>query len=205
MAIDLEKGQSFNLEKEAPNVTEFTIGLGWTVNKAGKDYDLDASILMLDDSDKLVETIYFGKLNSNCGSVKHSGDNLVGGTGNKDDEQIKIDLNKVPSTTKKLQIVVNIYMAKNRNQCFGDIKNAFCRVFETKSKKEVCKYQLNEDYKSATFIHTADLYRHENSWKFKAIGKGFNESLSGYCNKFNKSEAQNQQSIGNRIMNFFRR
>ena len=92
MSLNLEKGQNISLEKEAPNENNFTIGLGWTVNRSGgRDYDLDASIFMLDSNNKMPDRnamIYFGHLKSACRSVIHSGDNLVGGSGNKDDEQI---------------------------------------------------------------------------------------------------------------------
>ncbi|WP_249664251.1 TerD family protein, partial [Lysinibacillus sp. D4B1_S16] len=78
----------------------------------------DDKVLALDD------VIYFGKLTSSCGSVRHSGDNLTG-DGDGDDEVITIELSSVPTQFNKLVFVVNIYDAAGRNQHFGMIRNAY--------------------------------------------------------------------------------
>ena len=49
------------------------------------------------------------------------GDNLTG-DGDGDDEQILVDLERLPLEYNKIVFVVNIYKAKERNQDFGMIK-----------------------------------------------------------------------------------
>ena len=131
MAVSLQKGQKIDLTKTNPGLKNVTVGLGWDAQKAkgfglfgGGTIDCDASVLLLKEGDKLSETVYFGKLKSKNGSVRHSGDNLTG-EGDGDDEQVFVDLQSVPADIQKLVFLVNIYQAKQRNQDFGKIKNAY--------------------------------------------------------------------------------
>lgn len=179
--MNLEKGQNINLEKESPNVTQFTVGLGWDVGNAS-GFDLDASLLVKDENDKVLDlnqnnVVYFHNKNSVCGSVIHSGDNRTG-EGKGDDETIKVDFSKMPENAQKLSVVINIYKAEENNQNFGQVNNAYARVFETETNKEVAKYDLTEDYSTAYAIHVVDFYKKDGSWKFKAVGEGSKKSLS---------------------------
>ncbi|MFP3325582.1 TerD family protein, partial [Planococcus sp. SIMBA_160] len=72
------------------------------------DYDLDASVLCLDENEKLKgnsNVIYFGNLSHQSGAITHLGDNLTG-AGEGDDEQIIVDLPKIPQEIAKLIFVV---------------------------------------------------------------------------------------------------
>lgn len=194
MGVSLQKGQRVDLSKEGENISKIMIGLGWdpvqASNSGGKglfgsmfskpaaEIDCDASILMLNENDKLgskENVVYYGKLASNCGSVVHSGDNRTGG-GDGDDEEIMVDLGKVPANIKKLVFVVNIYECINRKQDFGMINNAFIRVVNNSNKQELIKYNLTESYAGKTGLLTGEIYRHGNGWKFAAIGEGTNDS-----------------------------
>lgn len=52
--------------------------------------------------------VFFGNLKHPSESVQHMGDNLTG-AGEGDDEQIKIDLSKVPENITKIAFTVTIY------------------------------------------------------------------------------------------------
>ena len=97
MAINLQKGGRVNLEKEAPGLSNIQLGLGWDLRKTdGSEFDLDASILMLDQNDKAIGEggfIFYNTTSSACGSVKHLGDNRTG-EGEGDDEILTVDLKK---------------------------------------------------------------------------------------------------------------
>ena len=69
------------------------------------------------------------------------GDNLTG-AGEGDDEQIIVDLEGIPAEYDKIVLVVNIYQAVQRQQHFGMIQNAFIRLVDGKTNKEICKYNL---------------------------------------------------------------
>jgi stress response protein SCP2 len=199
--INLQKGQKIDLTKGNPGLSKIMVGLGWdeaAKSKSGgflssllggkpAEIDCDASAIMLDEHNKLTKKdriIYFGNLQSADKSVKHSGDNLTGG-GEGDDEQIHVELSQVPSGVQKIVFVVNIYDCVKRKQDFGHIANAFIRVVNSVSGQEFCKYNLTDNYAGKTSLIVAEVYRHDNEWKFAAIGEATNDtSLSEIVRRY---------------------
>ncbi|ETI68444.1 TerD family protein [Neobacillus vireti] len=189
MAINLQKGQRVDLTKSNPGLSKILVGLGWDPVQSGggggffgalfgggsaPNIDCDASVIMLGANDKLQnnkDVIYFANLRSNDGSVQHTGDNLTG-DGDGDDEQIIVDLSKVPSRIQKLVFVVNIYDCVKRRQHFGMIQNAFIRIVNPTNNQELIHYNLSDNYGGLTCLVAGELYRHGNEWKFAAVGTG---------------------------------
>lgn len=199
MAISLQKGQVVDLVKKGDKLGDLVVGLGWDPVKpkgggffkklagAFNQYDLDASVLMLHEGDKFKNSndlIYYGHLQSKCGSIIHQGDNLTGGNKG-DDEQIMIYLNKVPENIKKLLFVVNIYQANQRKQHFGLIKNCFIRVFEKKNGNELVHYKIDESHTNKTAMIVASVEKINGGWSFSAIGEGTQDnSLSDISSRY---------------------
>ncbi|WP_461207487.1 TerD family protein [Clostridium sp. DL1XJH146] len=200
MGVNLQKGQRVDLVKHGDSLSKVIVGLGWDpVQTGGKgllgglfgggnsEVDCDASVLMLDANGKLAKSkdvIYFGNLKSIDGSVVHTGDNLTG-DGDGDDEQIIVDLQRVPSAVEKLVFVVNIYDCLKRKQDFGMIQNAFIRVFNPANNNELIKYNLSENYSGKTALITGEIYRNNGGWKFAAVGEGTNDSgLRSIINRY---------------------
>lgn len=102
------------------------------------------------------------------------GDNLTG-AGDGDDEQIVVDLSRLPQEYDRIVLVVNIYQALQRKQHFGMIENAFIRLVDGKTNREMCKYNLTENYSGMTAMIFGEVYRHNGEWKFNAIGQGTND------------------------------
>ncbi|KJR48980.1 Tellurium resistance protein TerD [Desulfosporosinus sp. I2] len=188
MAISLQKGQKVDLTKSNPGLTKIIIGLGWDVNKydGGKDFDLDSSVFMLNPEGKVADDknfIFFNNPSSPDGSVKHTGDNRSG-AGEGDDEQIKIDLALVASGVAKISFGITIHEAKERNQNFGQVSNAYVRVLNEASGEELIRYDLGEDFSVETAVVVGELYRNNAEWKFNAIGSGYQNGLAGLCRDF---------------------
>lgn len=185
MSISLTKGQKVDLTKSNPGLSHITVGLGWDPIKNGKrglfssfrgqNIDCDASVLMLQDGYLVQQSdvISFQRLQSLCGSVIHSGDNLTGdGDGDGDDEQIKVTLKEVPVKFDKLVFVVNIYAAASRKQDFGMIENAYIRLVNSQTQEELMRYNLSENYAGKTSLIFGEIYRKDGEWRFAAIGSG---------------------------------
>ena len=186
MGINLQKGQRISLSKEAPGLTKLICGLGWDVAKrsggglfgafsSAPDYDLDASVICLDQNAKLndrANVVYFGNLSHRSGAITHLGDNLTG-AGEGDDEQILVDLSRMPSQIVKLVFTVNIYDCIARKQDFGQVKNAFVRLVNQSNNQELAKYNLSgSEYKGMTGMIMAEIYKHNDEWKMAALGNG---------------------------------
>lgn len=187
MAISLQKGGNVNLSKEAPSMSKMTVGLGWDVRATdGADFDLDASAFLLNDSGKVrsdADFIFYNQNKSADGSVQHMGDNRTG-AGDGDDEQINIDLSKVPADVAKIAVCVTIHEADVRRQNFGMVSSAYIRCVNADNNSEVAKYDLSEDASTETAMIFGEIYRHNGDWKFKAIGQGFAGGLGPLAKNF---------------------
>ena len=188
MPINLTKGQKVDLTKGNPGLKNIMIGLGWDVNAfdSGANFDLDASVFMVGENGKCPtdqEFIFYGNLKHKSGSVEHMGDNLTG-EGDGDDEQIKIDLSKIPENIARVAFTVTIYDAENRRQNFGQVSNAYIRIVDTVTNQEIIRYDLGEDFSIETAVVVGEIYRINGEWKFNAIGSGFQGGLAALCENF---------------------
>lgn len=187
MAISLNKGGNLSLSKTDPSLNQVLIGLGWDARATdGVDFDLDASAFLLGANDKVrgeSDFIFYNQTRSPEGSVEHTGDNRTG-EGDGDDEAVKINLAKVPADVQKIAITVTIHDAQNRGQNFGQVQNAFIRVVNDQTNVEIVRFDLNEDYSTETAMIFGELYRHNNEWKFRAVGQGYNGGLSAMCGQY---------------------
>ena len=184
MSISLQKGQKVNLSKEKKGLSRVVVGLGWDEVKRSRGFfalkpapiDCDASAILLQNGRMAGrdDLVYYNNLTHKSGTVRHMGDNLTG-EGEGDDEQIVINLAKVPQEYDKIVIVVNIYQAVQRHQHFGMIENAFIRLVDARNNNEMCKYNLTENYSGMTAMIFGEVYRHNGEWKFSAVGQGTND------------------------------
>ncbi len=185
MAINLTKGQKVDLTKGNPGLKKLMVGLGWDVNAfdSGADFDLDAAAFMLGDNGKCPtekEFIFYGNLTHPSEAIKHMGDNLTG-EGEGDDEQIFVDLTKIPSNVSKVAFTVTIYEAESRGQNFGQVSNSFIRIVDEGTGRELIHYDLGEDFSIETAVVVGELYKYNGEWKFNAIGSGFQGGLAALC------------------------
>lgn len=199
MPINLQKGQSINLDKKEHDLSRILMGLGWDVAKPkgflgglfggnGSDFDLDAYALLLSERGRLQkgteDVIYYGHLSTSDTTVAHSGDNLTG-AGAGDDEQIIIKLNSLPERYYKIILGVSIYQAEQRNQHFGLVENAFVRVVDA-TGKEIARYSLSRDgtYQDKVNMLMGEVYKQDGEWKFRALGEPLKANLQGVIRSY---------------------
>lgn len=185
MPISLQKGQKIDLTKGNPSLTKIMVGLGWDVNMydGGADFDLDAAAFLLGENGKVTtdeDFVFYGNLKHKSEAVVHQGDNLTG-EGDGDDEQIFVDLSKVPANITKIAFTVTIYDSDTRRQNFGQVSNSFIRIVDETNNKEIVRFDLGEDFSIETAVVVGELYRHNGEWKFNAVGSGFSGGLRALC------------------------
>ena len=188
MAISLAKGQKVDLTKTNPGLSKILIGLGWDTNRydGQAEFDLDAAAFLLGAGGKVTsdaDFVFYNNLKHVSGAVEHMGDNLTG-KGEGDDEEIKVDLSKVPADIQEINFTVTIFDADTRKQNFGQVENAFIRVVDASNNTELMKYDLGEDFSVETAVVVGKLYRQGTEWKFQAIGSGFSGGLAALGKNF---------------------
>ena len=194
MSVNLQKGQKVELRKGGVGsagggeLRRVMVGLGWDEVKQKRgffapkpqDIDCDASAFLCIDGRLRGrdDMVFYNNLTHKTGSVMHQGDNLTG-AGEGDDEQILVDLTRLPQMYDKIVFVVTIYEASKRNQHFGMIQNAFIRICDAETGLELCKFNLSENFDSMTAVIFGELYRHNGVWKFNAIGQATRDDNVG--------------------------
>ena len=188
MPINLQKGQKVSLTKGNPGLSKVVVGVGWDVNQfdTGGAFDLDGAAFLVTENGKVSrgeDFVFYGNLTHPSGSVQHLGDNLTG-EGEGDDEQIKVNLSAVPANIAKIVFTVTIYDAETRRQNFGQVSNAFIRIYNEDTGEEMLRYDLGEDFSIETAAVFGELYKNGNEWKFNAIGSGYQGGLAALCASF---------------------
>lgn len=188
MAVSLAKGQKVDLTKGNPTLKNAVVGLGWDVNKydGGSSFDLDAAAFLTNAEGKVSsdgDFIFYNNVKHASGAVTHLGDNTTG-EGEGDDEQVRIELDKIPADVEKIAFTVTIHEGEARSQNFGQVSNAFIRIINEETNEELLRYDLTEDFSVETALVFGELYRHNGEWKFTAIGAGFEGGLGALCGNF---------------------
>ena len=182
--VVLSKGQKFNLATVNPNLDFIEVGLGWDAPMNGMiPYDLDAEAFMLGANGKVLSDdwfIFYNQPNSPDGSCNHLGDSS-NGVGAGDDEVIQLQLSRVNPQVQKIAFVITINEALQRGHNFGGVQNAYVRVTDKLTGKEMIRFNLTDCYKEVTSMTVGELYRKDGTWRFNAVGQGLNTDLAGLC------------------------
>jgi tellurium resistance protein TerD len=185
MAISLKKGGRFNLTKKEPGLEKIMIGLGWDV-KLGNPVDLDASAFMLGDNGKLIADEYFifyNNLKSPDGALQHTGDNRTG-AGDGDDEMILANMPLINPYISEILLMVTIHDAMARRHNFGLLSQAYIRIMDVTTKREILRYNLGSEFRNNTDVEFGKLQKIQGEWHFVASGIGSNKGLQGYVDVY---------------------
>lgn len=186
-SINLQKGEKIDLTKGRTGVAKYQVGLGWDANgNVGADFDLDASAFVLGANGKRLSDahfVFYNNLSDPEGGVTHSGDNLTG-TGTGDDETLTLDFAKMNPGATEIIFIVTIHDAANRKQSFGQVRNAYIRIYNPDTNEEFLKYELDEDFSIETALNFGRVYLKDGEWRFDATGTGKRGGLQDYVNEF---------------------
>lgn len=187
MGISLVKGSNVSLSKEVPGLKAIKIGCGWNPQEMEEcDFDIDASVFLCNDEGKIPterDFIFYNNLTNQDETVVHTGDNRTG-EGSGDDEVIMVSLKQLKPNITKVVVVITIYDALHRNQNFGMIDNAYIRIIDAANDTEIARYDLTEDFSTATAVAVGEVYFKNGEWKFKALGQGSSVGLAEFKSKY---------------------
>ncbi|MFE6776639.1 TerD family protein [Streptomyces sp. NPDC057702] len=190
MGVSLAKGQNVVLNQDGTPLADVTVGLGWDAQPAhGADIDLDASAVICGADRKVLSDahfVFYNNLASPDGAVRHTGDNTTG-EGDGDDEQLLIDLDRLDGDVEQVVFTVSIHDAIARGQNFGQVSDAYIRVVDNLTGREMCRYELSYDAAEETAMVFGALYRRAGDWKFRAIGQGYASGLAGIAEDYGVS------------------
>ncbi|WP_394121142.1 TerD family protein [Planococcus donghaensis] len=184
--VTLIKGQKVDLTKGHPGLKQLKIGLGWDVSQTAASIDLDAVALLVDAEGKIAgkeNIVFYNNLTGGGNAVQLTKDDRTG-AGAGDDEQITVDLEKVPAGIKRIVVAISIYEGAAKKQDFGQVSNAYVRIEDNQNKKQVCRYDLGKEFSKDLTLLAGEVYLHNGEWKFSAIGQSVSGDLGELCRQF---------------------
>lgn len=171
----IRKGQKVSLETQG-KLTGIDACLGWNTSNAA--CDVDVSAFLLNSSGKVSGDtwfVFYGQTLSPDGSTEFlhcQGD---------DREIISIDFTKLNTDVQKIVFVLTINEALERNLNFSMLKDAYVRIMDHASKKEIASFKMDEYYSNVTSMMIGEIYYYNDQWKFNAVGNGVARDLAGLC------------------------
>ncbi|WP_131747277.1 TerD family protein [Frankia sp. Cppng1_Ct_nod] len=190
MGIDVAKGAEVSLRTGGSGLTHITVGLGWDPDLTGStEFDLDASAIALTADGRAPSRdffVYFNNLSTPHGEIVHRGDNLTGEADGAvgDDEQIDIRLDRLSRSITRIVFPVSIYHADDRQQSFGDVRNAYIRVLDADSGTQLARYDLTTQAATETAMLFGEVTRDNAGWAFRALGQGRATGLTGIAREY---------------------
>ena len=184
--VILQKGQKTSLSKMCPGLDLIHVGIGWDLGPNGQSYDLDVEAFMLGANGKVIGDdwfVFYNQPDSPDGSVRLLASS-TDGAGDGDDEIIQVQLSKVNSAVSKIVFIISINDAKVYGYNFSNIANAYVRVVDMKTGKEITRFQLTDYYENVNSMMVGEVYLHNGEWKFNAIGNGVSADLADLCIRY---------------------
>ena len=146
-----------------------TLGLAWDITH-GREIDLDASVICLDDSLNLLDIVNFQQLKSKDGSISHGGDEREGDAVGFD-EKIQLSLSRVHASVTYIGLVINSYSGQE----LDDVAKASCELFDPKTNISIAQYKLtsSKQLDKYTALVMGCIYRDRstNTWLFRIISE----------------------------------
>jgi tellurium resistance protein TerD len=61
------------------------------------------------------------------------------------------------------------------------LKDAYIRIINSADNSELVSFRMSEYYSNITSMIIGEIYQHNGSWKFSAVGNGLARDLAGLC------------------------
>jgi tellurium resistance protein TerD len=173
-------GSNAALTAENPDLRKVLVGFGWSVVPSrGPQAELVPLAIMCGPDGRAISDehlVFFNQLSTP--------DDCLQFVGSDDVEQIDVDLKKVPEPVQKIIFIVYVDPDVRGLGTFAVVKSAYIRVADHESR-ELVRFDIplaNQSQVRAMLF--GELYRHGGGWKFRAVGQGYVNGLSGLATDY---------------------
>lgn len=163
-------------------IQEIIVGFGWNIRKGnGPLTELVPSAIVCGKDGQAItqdHLVFFNQIQSPDGDIAY----IVGD----DEEQLEINLKKIPLNAEKIYFVVYTDPDIRRPGNFGAVTDAYIRV-AGRDNNDIARYDIDNntpDKDDFTAMIFGELYRYKGAWKFRATGQGFKDGLAGVAKTF---------------------
>lgn len=146
-------------------------------------FDIDITAFML-ANDKYIPNenymVYYHNLVSADGAVKYLAEKQAG----LQTKFFDIDLSKVATEIEEIYLVVSLYEAASRNQCFGKVPNIQVNLVDLDTGKTLNTYHIATSFAHETSVELGRLFVRYGKWRWETLSVGYQEGLEKFVNKY---------------------
>jgi|GEM_PF-757916 len=181
----LSKGGNATLTQADPTAHTFFIGLNWEWPATASPIDIDACLFLLNVAGVVRndrDFIFYNQETDASGAVyrlpaaeldpAHDRDGFV------------VVLSALADDVQRLAFCLTLDTASVPDATFGAVSWAQARVVNPDSGLELLHYRSSGELSTETALVVAELYRHRECWKFRAVGQGFAGGLRALAAHF---------------------
>lgn len=184
MAPPMKRGANVALTQEIPGLTGIVVGVRFAAGAERMLLDnLVLATILCDESSRALSGdhfVFFNQLASPDLSVQQLEQALGGDT-----EQVEIDLAAVPDDVDRIVLIAYINEAIAGRRTLGQLKDCTLRVLNLKDNAELVRSEnLAPVFGPETAVVLGEVYRAGRYWKFKIIGEGYAQGISGVAADF---------------------
>ncbi|MCS5722203.1 TerD family protein [Herbiconiux sp. CPCC 203407] len=176
----LVAGANAALTAENPGLTSVMVGFSWDIipSRGPQTELVPIAVLCGDDGKALSDDhlVFFNQIVSDDGSVSFASE--------ADDEEIDVDLSRIPAEVAKIAFFVYVDPDVRGPGDFSPVRSASVKV-STPDGRELVRFDVPlAEARSTRALLLAELYRHRDDWKFRALGQGYSSGLAGIASDF---------------------
>lgn len=175
----IRKGQKAPLTSKTP-LTRIQACFGW--NTVNPQCDVDVSAFLLTADGRVPGDswfVFYGQKTSPDQSCRL----LTEHSHPSDRQTILIDLTKINANVKKIVFVLTINDAFAKRLHFGMIRDAYIRILLS-DQTEIVSFKITDYYTNIISMMIGEIYQHNGTWKFNAVGNGVAKDLAGLCSLY---------------------
>lgn len=185
MTQSLPKGGNAAIAQVDPAARSLFIGLNWELPPTTSPVEIDASLFLLNEAGVVRDDrdfIFYNQETDASGVVyrmpaaeldpAHDRDGFV------------ITLPALSEEVQRLAFCLTLDATTARDFTFGAVPWVQARVVNPDSGRELLHYRSGGELGAETALIVAELYRHRDGWKFRAVGQGFAGGLRALAAHF---------------------
>ncbi len=184
MAGPMKRGANVALTQEIPGLTGIVVGVRVAAGAERILLDNQVRAAILCDSGGHALSgehfVFFNQLTSPDLSVRALEEAL-----GDDTEQIEIDLSAVPAEVDRIVLIAYLNDAIAARRSFGQLRDCTLRVLDLKNNSELVRSEnLAPALGPETAVALGEVYRAAKFWKFKIVGEGYAQGITGVAADF---------------------
>lgn len=182
----LQKGQKISLSQLDPGLEQVEAGLGWDLGPGAQGYELDVEAFLLGASGRVIGDDWFVFYNQPISPDRAVRllEPDISSSGPCDDAVIQVHLRKLDPGVTKVVLIMTISEAHEKGYHFSSIANAYVRIVNCATRRELVRFQLTDYYDNVCSMMVGEIYRYKNEWRFNPVGNGTGDDLAGLCVRY---------------------